>query len=632
MKDEDILDEETVPIQFSLTEVEEALDDLIGVTDDVDSHGSEVSGYAIDSGYAAPLPAADALAAPAAVAPDSRGRGSRRRRSRGGIVVNTSAVTGKSAKDLYSAVAQQLGWKEVDIQARPSTTGGPAKAPSSPTIFCVMQTQDTLERLPLRKRSWVTRFLGLPELCDKGNMARMIMHCKDFVAEDTFSYNPRTWILPDQLEDLRSVLSKSSKTVIVKPEDGSQGDGIFLVQGARDLDVKMSTNANKSGVAQRYLDKPLLHKGFKFDFRVYVALIGGSSEDPPRTFLCKEGLARFCTEPYQDPDQKNMHKCMGHLTNYSLNKRSELFEHSGETMEAVYSIETTSSKRPLTVALRQLAIEHPNFTPEEFYLSLESLIRTTVALMAPVLANQGRDAHSAGGEMRSCQVLGFDVMLDRQFAPYLLEVNNSPSLCIDEALPLNPDEAAQFVQKGGRGGGRAGMKTKDGDNVCRCMDMAQVHRHQTALVDLAVKKTVVVGLFQILEQMNSESEDIYHDDYIEVEVKGDDLHELLKSVEQRFSQAGGAAKAFTSAALRRMLGSLCGATGGTGSLQKHDLDSMAKNMRATRFTSHDPHSKVEALRMYDYLDALRQVATRAFPGAAPREALEQILTMAGPSS
>lgn len=576
------------------------------------------------AGYAAPVPASSGAS--------TASTSTKKKRRRGPLVVNTSACNGKSSKDLFSLVAQELGWREQDVEALPERRSAAPKPAPPPTIYCVMQTADLVARLPLRKKSWATRYLGLPDLCDKGNFARMLLLCQDLVAPETFAFNPKTWILPDQFEDLRVAMRKSHKTIIVKPEDGSQGDGIFLAQSWHDLEVKMSTKVNKSGVAQRYLDKPLLHKGYKFDFRVYVALVGGSSDSPPRVFLCKEGLARFCTEPYEPPGHKNMHKCMSHLTNYSLNKRSEAFEHSGETLEEVHSTSTTASKRPLTTALKQIEEEHPDFTAEDFYVSLEGLIRTTVAMMAPVLALAGSEAH--GGELRSCQVLGFDVMLDRNFAPFLLEVNNSPSLCIDEALPLDPEEAKEFMAKGGRAAGRAGMKTKDGDTVCRCMDMQQVHRHKTALVDLVAKRTVMVGLFTILEQLNEGAEAVHHDDYLEVEVQGDEIHELLTSIQALFVQAGGPSKAFSSNSLRRCLGALCSnggaATAGRAApLQKHDLDALVPKIRMSKFHSGDSASKVEALRLYDYLDVLRQVALRAFPGTEPREALDRALGVLG---
>lgn len=125
---------------------------------------------------------------------------------------------------------------------------------------------------------------------------------------------------------------RKRKTMIVKPADGSQGDGIFLVQKFRDVEIK--ANANKTCIVQRYLKKPLLLGGLKFDLRIYVVLagLGGGegAERPMRIFLCKEGLARFCTEPYRNPEQGGSLTDAGcHLTNYSVQKRMKGFKREG---------------------------------------------------------------------------------------------------------------------------------------------------------------------------------------------------------------------------------------------------------------------------------------------------------------
>ena len=65
---------------------------------------------------------------------------------------------------------------------------------------------------------------------------------------------------------------------------------------------------------------PLLIDNTKFDLRLYVLI---SSLKPYTAFLCKEGMARFCTAKYQLPTSDNLKNDYMHLTNYSLNKKNE---------------------------------------------------------------------------------------------------------------------------------------------------------------------------------------------------------------------------------------------------------------------------------------------------------------------
>jgi hypothetical protein len=75
-------------------------------------------------------------------------------------------------------------------------------------------------------------------------------------------------------------------------------------------------------VVQKYLHRPHLIDGFKYDLRIYVFVNG---INPLRVYIYKDGLARFATEKYEKPSDKNVDNLFMHLTNYAINKFSENF-------------------------------------------------------------------------------------------------------------------------------------------------------------------------------------------------------------------------------------------------------------------------------------------------------------------
>jgi glutathione synthase/RimK-type ligase-like ATP-grasp enzyme len=66
---------------------------------------------------------------------------------------------------------------------------------------------------------------------------------------------------------------------IGKPQAGAQGDCIILFRDIKELELKLSCKNNAEYVVQRYIDKPMLVKGYKYDLRIYVAVVGGLGED-----------------------------------------------------------------------------------------------------------------------------------------------------------------------------------------------------------------------------------------------------------------------------------------------------------------------------------------------------------------
>ncbi|XP_026890820.1 tubulin polyglutamylase TTLL11 isoform X3 [Acinonyx jubatus] len=214
-------------------------------------------------------------------------------------------------------------------------------------------------------------------------------------------------------------------TFIVKPDGGCQGDGIYLIKDPSDIRLA-GTLQSRPAVVQEYICKPLLIDKLKFDIRLYVLL---KSLDPLEIYIAKDGLSRFCTEPYQEPNPKNLHHIFMHLTNYSLNIHSGNFVHSDST--------STGSKRTFSSILCRLSSKGVDI--KKVWSDIISLVIKTVIALTPELKVFYQSDIPAGRPGPTCfQILGFDILLMKNLKPILLEVNANPSMRIEHEQELSP--------------------------------------------------------------------------------------------------------------------------------------------------------------------------------------------------
>ena len=113
------------------------------------------------------------------------------------------------------------------------------------------------------------------------NYARM----REEFGKDEWRYMPHTYILPGERDLLRRAMRRAKNSFwIIKPPNLFCGMGIKVINDFKDVPVKKGPLC-----VQRYLKRPLLINGLKFDLRVYVLV---TSVEPLRVFLYEEGLAR----------------------------------------------------------------------------------------------------------------------------------------------------------------------------------------------------------------------------------------------------------------------------------------------------------------------------------------------------
>ncbi|CAF2158159.1 unnamed protein product [Rotaria magnacalcarata] len=286
----------------------------------------------------------------------------------------------------------------------------------------------------------VNKFPGMCDLLRKTSLTRSLNVMRTLFPEELDFY-PKTWFLPEQNEQFQKDASsmhdedrrrkRPLATFIVKPSDGSQGEGIYLIR-----DPARYNATNRPHVIQKYIDRPLLIDGLKFDIRIYVLIL---NLDPLEIFLYNEGLVRFATVDYQPPSATNLHLTFMHLTNYSLNKRSANYKHASDEDQI------NASKRKLTLVWSQLSQQFSLNEVERAKLLIEEMINKTIlAILPEIRIEYVSELPLTRKQDRCFQIIGFDVILTDQLKPILLEVNANPSLRIDFD---HENEAGKFISQ-----------------------------------------------------------------------------------------------------------------------------------------------------------------------------------------
>ena len=262
---------------------------------------------------------------------------------------------------------------------------------------------------PLYQR--VNHFDNTTSLTRKDVAARQLRKMKGIYGS-VYNFFPLTFSLPNEYLKfikqyaLDEELNKR-KLWIVKPTDKSRGRGIFLVKTLSDLTY--DTNI----IIQSYIERPFLVSGYKFDIRCYIVV---RSFHPLVVYIHNEGLARFATEKYDTLDYSNM---FSHLTNTSINKNSPTVDHDKNEVGA--GCKWTLSK------LKYFLNHKRNIDFNGIWNLIKSVVLLTVIPIANDVSN-----HS----FSSFELFGFDILLDEYLKPWLLEVNLSPALTVDEDIDI----------------------------------------------------------------------------------------------------------------------------------------------------------------------------------------------------
>ena len=177
-----------------------------------------------------------------------------------------------------------------------------------------------------------------------------------------------------------------------------------------DNDKDESNNIYQSStiIIQKYIEKPLLYFGRKFDIRIWVLLTHDL-----KVYVFKEGHLKCCSVKYD----LSINDTYSHLTNYSFQKYNDNF--------GKYELGNEVSYDDLQNNIDIFYNRKINFKRETLP-KIYNIIKLCFQSVKSKINTMNRNY--------TFEIFGFDFMIDCNFEPFLIEINTNPGL--EESSPL----------------------------------------------------------------------------------------------------------------------------------------------------------------------------------------------------
>ena len=277
------------------------------------------------------------------------------------------------------------------------------------------------------------------------NFIQLCNNLNDFTPKSIIKYNEYFNILGSkrtgeiQTINIPETFNTGRNMWIIKPINLNRGRCIQVLKNTQEIvdylekikNMKqIQTNENNNIkcehiILQKYLEKPLLYQGRKFDIRIWILLIANQENF---VYIFKQGhLKATCSE--FDINSTSLYI---HLTNYSVQKHNDDF-----------SKKEIGNEIPYKSFQDELDKENSgkNFM-KDIYPHIVYIIRLAIgATKAKINYHRNNNCF---------EIFGCDFIIDSKYKPYLLEINTNPgfeisSPLINELVPRMIDDALRLT-------------------------------------------------------------------------------------------------------------------------------------------------------------------------------------------
>lgn len=255
----------------------------------------------------------------------------------------------------------------------------------------------------------INKIPNMDVICYKSTLSQSLLQMKT-IFPNHYSFFPQSFLLPQQYNELKkmhcmtSERTKKPVTWIMKPQNGCCGKGIQLIQTLGNEIRELTTPT----IVQEYIT-PYLVRNHKFDFRFYILIF---NIKPLRILIYKEGLARFCTHVYVNPNAQNLHDKFVHITNTAVN----IENHSNSFQDFT---------RLSSDVLKEINSE--NLWKEIKNVCALTIIATYPEILKSIATSEVSHRFQ-NPYSHFFHLVGIDIMINHLLHPIVIELNDRPSM------------------------------------------------------------------------------------------------------------------------------------------------------------------------------------------------------------
>ena len=281
--------------------------------------------------------------------------------------------------------------------------------------------KNKITNLIINKNQKINRYFNYKEYVSKSllylnyrKMQKIFPSDYNYMLE-TYSYPEDRDLIISKFENYYYDSNSTDNIWLIKLKLSSIGHGISI--------MKKFPKLNKNFLITKYLNNPHIIKGVKYDLRFHGLITGIK---PLKIYLYNEGLVRFATEKYDYYNQDNKYSFLTNLYVNIKNKKRFIYPQNNSNIEDsnLWNLKVFQNY------LLKIGINYNTIYDKVKDIFIKMIFSVRKKLIKTI------DNYKLSNS-NFYHLIGFDIILDENLKPYLLEANRYTGLRDDNDAEKN---------------------------------------------------------------------------------------------------------------------------------------------------------------------------------------------------